>query len=155
MEDSSDLSSDAVRRVGSSPTLGTNVGARIYKFIEIKGGNSAAPPTLFKLSVINKICCKMKKHDENKDVKLVGKFAKVDTRNKTITMSRNTSVGIRSLGRLDFLVNHCGYIRLFDNGVVVAKGKNVDKDDDTTKRKPKKSKEHQLTDKTKRNTKKK
>lgn len=50
MEDSSDLSSDAVRRVGSSPTLGTNVGARIYKFIEIKGGNSAAPPTLFYLN---------------------------------------------------------------------------------------------------------
>jgi len=30
--------------------LGTNVGARIYKFIEIKGGNSAAPPTLFYLN---------------------------------------------------------------------------------------------------------
>ena len=97
----------------------------------------------------------MKKHDENKDVRLVGRFAKVDTRSKTITMPRSVSVGIRSLGRLDFLINHCGYIRLFDNNVVASKPKNLDKDEDNVKRRPKKSKEHQLTDKTKRNSKKK
>lgn len=96
----------------------------------------------------------MKKHDENKDVRLVGRFAKVDTRNKTITTTRSVSVGIRSLGRLDFLINHCGYIRLFDNGVVV-NSKSVNDDNESSKRKPKKSKEHQLTDKTKRNSKKK
>ena len=90
----------------------------------------------------------MKNHDENKDVKLVGRVAKIDTRRKTITMSKNTSVGIRTLGRIDFLCHHCGYIRLFDNNVVADRGKQVDSDD--VKRKPKKSKEHQLTDKTKR-----
>ena len=95
----------------------------------------------------------MAKHDENKDLRLVGKFAKINTREKTITMSKNTILGIRTLGRIDFLCNHCGYIRLYDNGVVVNKSKLKDDDDSSIKR-TKKSKEHQLTDKTKRNKKK-
>lgn len=90
----------------------------------------------------------MKNHDENKDVRLVGRIAKIDTRAKTITMSKNTTVGIRVLGRIDFLCNHCGYVRLFDNSVAISKKKVAD--DDETKNRPKKSKEHQLTNKNKR-----
>lgn len=90
----------------------------------------------------------MAKHDENKDVRLVGRFAKVDTRQKTITMSKTTIVGLRVLGRIDFLCNHCGYIRLFNNNVVATKSNT---DDDAPVKKSKKSKEHQLTNKNKRN----
>lgn len=96
----------------------------------------------------------MAKHDENKDVKLLGRYAKIDTVAKTITMSKNTIIGIRLLGRLDYLCNHCNYIRLFDNNVIVSKTKSS-QDGEESNKKQKKSKEHQLTNKTRKNTKKK
>lgn len=59
----------------------------------------------------------MKKHEENIDVKKVMKVGFVNQVNKTISCKKGTIIGIHTWGRIDFLVNHCGYTFLWDNSV--------------------------------------
>ena len=40
----------------------------------------------------------MKKLDENKDVHILSKFVKIDSRNKTIKASKDSCIGIRLWG---------------------------------------------------------
>lgn len=60
-----------------------------------------------------------KKHDENKDVRLLSRKVKVDVYNKTISASKSTIIGNRSWGRIDYLVNYCGYHFYWDNSAIV------------------------------------
>lgn len=63
----------------------------------------------------SKFCCKMsKRHEENKDIRLVSRVAKIDYSNKTILIPKDANVGIRTLGRIDYLVNHCGWWASFN-----------------------------------------
>ena len=96
----------------------------------------------------------MAKHDENKDVRLVSRIAKVNTVNKSIKAPKGAIIGIRTWGRIDFLTNICGYTFIWDNSA--GSGVTANDSDGTSKRNAKKQKkEYQLTDKTKRNNKRK
>lgn len=105
-------------------------------------------------NINSKICCKMsKKHDENKDIRLISRIAKVDYSNKTIQTSRTTPIGIRTWGRIDFLVNHCGWFFSYNNDVIMRTVANNSNYDATVKRKreaKKAAKEQTLTNKKKR-----
>ena len=49
-----------------------------------------------------------KKHDERKDLKCVSKVAEINGNH--IIIPTNSLIGIHMWGRIDFLVNYCGYI---------------------------------------------
>ncbi len=97
--DTSVLRSDAVRRVGSSPTWDTSSFEHIL--------------------IINFKHCKVMKHEENVDVRRVSRIAKIDTHNKLIQLNKSTIIGIKTWGRIDYLCNILGY-RLIKSGIVVS-----------------------------------
>lgn len=59
------------------------------------------------------------KHEENVDVRMVSRIAKIDTYNKLIQLNKSDNIGIKTWGRIDYLCNVLGY-RLTRNGVVVS-----------------------------------
>ena len=84
----------------------------------------------------------MKKHDENKDVRILSKFVRIDTHNKVIKALTDTCIGIRLWGRIDFLTKYRGYFFVWD---ATAKRKSVPVDTDVkVKTKPE---QHKLSDK--------
>lgn len=93
-----------------------------------------------------------KHHDENKDLRLVSRVAKVDYSNKTIRANKSAVIGIRTLGRIDYLVNYCGWFFYWDNSVAVRIVPRNDEDNSNkSKRVTKKiTKEPKLKDKRKR-----
>lgn len=92
----------------------------------------------------------MAKHDENKDVRLVSRIAKVNTVNKTIKAPKGTLIGIRSWGRIDYLTNYCGYVFIWDNTVKVNIFSN---DTETSSKSSNKNKDKDLNYKMRRNSK--
>lgn len=91
-----------------------------------------------------------KKHDENKDLRLISRIAKVDYSNKTIQTPKSTIIGIRSWGRIDFLVRHCGWMFFWNNNVKVFTRPAANDDATKHKRDAKRAaKENTLTDKRK------
>ena len=79
-------------------------------------------------NINNKICCKMVKHDENKDLRLISKIAKIDYSNKTIQSPKSAIIGIRSWGRIDYLTHYCGWYFIWNNEVKVVRTSNSDND---------------------------
>lgn len=51
----------------------------------------------------------MAKHDENKDLRSIARVCRVDYSDKSITYNPNTLIGIKRWGKIDFLVNYCGW----------------------------------------------
>lgn len=93
-----------------------------------------------------------KLHDENKDIRLISKFAKIDYSNKTIQASKSSIIGNKSWGRIDYLTHYCGWTFVWNNDVVVRKNTNNDVDKLSLKRKrdaKRAAKEQTLTDKRK------
>lgn len=91
-----------------------------------------------------------KKHDENKDLRLISRIAKVDYSNKTIQTPKSTIIGIRSWGRIDFLVRYCGWMFFWNNNVKVFTRPAANDDATKHKRDAKRAaKENTLTDKRK------
>ena len=91
-----------------------------------------------------------KKHDENKDLRLISRVAKVDYSNKTIQAPKSAIIGIRSWGRIDFLERYCGWTFFWNSNVKVPT--RLVTSDDVTKHKrdaKKAAKENTLTDKRK------
>ena len=88
----------------------------------------------------------MKKHDERKDLKCVSKVAEINGNH--IIIPNNTVIGIHMWGRIDFLVNYCGYILNRSNNV---KASNLRFEDaEISAREAKKiKKEHKLSNKKK------
>ena len=60
-----------------------------------------------------------KKHDENKDLRLISRVAKVDYSTKTIQAPKTAIIGIRSWGRIDFLERYCGWTFFWNNNIKV------------------------------------
>lgn len=93
----------------------------------------------------------MAKHDENKDLRLFSRIGKVNIVSKTLKASKAQIIGIRMWGRIDYLTHYCGYSFIWDNSAgvgisttdtnIIPNRNNIKKD----------KKEHQLTNKTKRN----
>lgn len=93
-----------------------------------------------------------KKHDENKDLRLVSRIAKIDYFNKTIQASKSAIIGNKTWGRIDYLCHYCGWIFIWNNSVVVRNNYRSD-DNGAIKRKreaKKAAKENTLTNKKKR-----
>lgn len=91
-----------------------------------------------------------KKHDENKDIRLISRIAKIDYSTKTIQAPKSTVIGIRSWGRIDFLTRHCGWVFFWNNKVKVPVRLAANDNDTKHKRDAKKAaKENTLTDKRK------
>lgn len=75
-----------------------------------------------------------KLHDENKDIRLVSRIAKIEYYNKTIQASKSAIIGNKTWGRIDYLTHYCGWTFIWNNDVRIS-GKYITNDDDTTKRK--------------------
>lgn len=92
----------------------------------------------------------MAKHDENKDLRLISRICKTNLVSKTIKAPKSTVIGIRSWGRIDYLVNYCGYTFIWDDTVSVGTSQfNLE-----YKSSKKEKKEHSLSDKTHKSNKK-
>ena len=92
-----------------------------------------------------------KLHDENKDIRLVSRIAKVDYSNKTIQAPKSAIIGNKTWGRIDFLCHYCGWYFMWNNDVRIS-GRNSSDNSDTKKRKreaKKLAKETSLSNKTK------
>lgn len=104
-------------------------------------------------NINNKICCKMGKlHDENKDLRLISRIARIDFANKTIEASKSTIIGNKSWGRIDYLTHYCGWTFIWNNSVRVS-SRFIDTDNDGAKRKrdaKKAARDNTLTNKKKR-----
>ena len=93
-----------------------------------------------------------KKHDENKDLRLISRIAHIDFANKTIEASKSTIIGNTSWGRIDYLTHYCGWVFVWNNKVKVSP-KYIESNSDVNKSKrdaKKATKETKLTDKRKR-----
>lgn len=92
-----------------------------------------------------------KKHDENKDIRLVSRIAKIDYSNKTIQAPRSALIGIKTWGRIDFLNHYCGWSFFWNDAVRISGRSNSSNDNmNTNKREAKKlAKEASLSNKTK------
>ena len=98
----------------------------------------------------------MKKHDENKDLKSFSRVGKINYSDKTLRASKSAIIGIRLRGKIDFLTHYCGWTFIWDNTAGV--GGYYDGESRTERVKNltnsrKASKEHSLTDKTKKTNK--
>lgn len=92
-----------------------------------------------------------KKHDENKDLRIISRIAKVSYYDKTIQASKSANIGIRTLGRLDYLCKYCGWTFIFNNSVILNSGYNSNYENITNKREAKKAiRENSLTNKKRR-----
>lgn len=86
-----------------------------------------------------------KKHDENKDLRLVSRVARIDYAYKTIEASKSTTIGIKTLGRIDYLVNYCGWTFVYNNDIKV---RHIINSDSPSPRKREIKKEAKLNTKT-------
>lgn len=91
-----------------------------------------------------------KRHDENSDLRSFGRIGSFNVVTKTLRASKAVVIGIRMWGKIDYLVNYCGYHFVWDNtakGVVKVVSENVAKSNARAAKKA--AKEHKLTDKRK------
>lgn len=86
-----------------------------------------------------------KKHDESKDLLRVSKVCSVSHYDKLICINDKSRIGIKTWGRIDFLVKYCGWHCIYDRTAAIS-----DRSDDSNKsyREIKKeNKQRKLTDK--------
>lgn len=95
-----------------------------------------------------------KNHDENKDVKLLSKIAKIDTVRKTIQIAKNQIIGNKRWGRLDYLTHYCDYVIIWSTTGQIAAFKAKSSEDSETIVKEKKE-AHKLSNKNSKTSKKK
>ena len=96
-----------------------------------------------------------KKHDENKDLRCFSRIGKVDYSSRTLRVPKSTNLGIRILGRIDYLTHYCGWHFIWDNSASPTFNQNNDTTENNVRAQKKAKKEPKLTDKTKKNNKKK
>lgn len=86
-----------------------------------------------------------KKHDESKDLFRVSRVCSVSQYDKLIRINDKSRIGIKTWGRIDFLVKYCGWHCIYDRTAAIS-----DRSDDSNKsyREIKReNKQHKLTDK--------
>lgn len=88
-----------------------------------------------------------KKHDERKDLTCVSRIAKID--DNRIIIPINAVIGIRTWGRIDFLVHYCGYVINHDSNTIKLSNLNFEDATVSTREAKKIKKEHKLTNKKK------
>ncbi len=88
-----------------------------------------------------------KKHDERKDLKCVSKVAEINGNH--IIVPTNTVIGIHMWGRIDFLVNYCGYVITRGSNTIKPSNLNFEDAEVSAREAKKIKKEHKLTNKKK------
>lgn len=88
-----------------------------------------------------------KKHDERKDLKCVSRIAKID--GNRIVIPINAIIGIRTWGRIDFLVNYCGYVITRGSNTIKPSNLNFEDAEVRAREAKKIKKEHKLSNKKK------
>lgn len=86
-----------------------------------------------------------KKHDESKDLIRVSRVCGIDFNDKLIRVRDKSRVGIKTWGRIDFLVHYCGWHCIYDRTATI-----IDSSDESGKsyREIKKeNKQHKLSNK--------
>lgn len=86
-----------------------------------------------------------KKHDESKDLFRVSRVCSIDYSDKLIRIRDKSKIGIKTWGRIDFLVNYCGWHCIYDRTATI-----IDSSDESGKsyREIKKeNKQHKLSNK--------
>ena len=86
-----------------------------------------------------------KKHDESKDLIRVSRVCGIDYSDKLIRVRDKSRIGIKTWGRIDFLVHYCGQHCIYDRTSAI-----IDSSDETNKsyREIKKeNKQHKLSNK--------
>lgn len=86
-----------------------------------------------------------KKHDESKDLFRVSRVCSIDYSDKLIRVRDKSRIGIKTWGRIDFLVNYCGWHCIYDRTATI-----IDSSDESGKsyREIKKeNKQHKLSNK--------
>ena len=96
-----------------------------------------------------------KKHDENKDLRSISRVARINYGSKTIQAAKTAIIGIHMWGKIDYLTHYCGWHFIWNNNASPVYTQNSDDSNNNDIVKKKQKKEHKLTDKTKKNTKKK
>lgn len=86
----------------------------------------------------------MKKHDERKDVRCVSRIAEINS--NRIIIPTNSVIGIRTWGRIDFLVHYCGYV-LYRSSNVKASNLKFEDAEVSAREAKKIKKEHKLANK--------
>ena len=101
-----------------------------------------------------------KRHDENKCLRSFKRIGRIDMYDKILQAPKNAVIGIHLWGKIDYLTKYCGWHFIWNNNATPVYIQNSDdyfdmvgKASESVKKKQKK--EHKLTDKTKKNTKKK
>lgn len=61
-----------------------------------------------------------KRHDENKDLMAVSRIGKILYGDKSIVINKASIVGIKMLGRLDYLIHYCGWHLVWSNKVFIS-----------------------------------
>lgn len=88
-----------------------------------------------------------KEYTEESVLRAISRIAKINYSTKCISINK-ANAGLKTQGKLDFLINHCGWGVVYTNTPI----NNSDDYKSSTVRDAKKvAKEHKLTDKTKRN----
>ena len=86
-----------------------------------------------------------KKHDESKDLIRVSRVCSIDYSDKLIRIRDKSRIGIKTWGRIDFLVYYCGWHCIYDRSAAI-----IDSSDESNKsyREIKKeNKQHKLSNK--------
>ena len=96
-----------------------------------------------------------KRHDENKCLRSFKRIGRVDMYDKTLQATKNAVIGIHLWGKIDYLTKYCGWHFIWNNNATPVYIQNSDDSNNNDVIKKKQKKEHKLTDKTKKNTKKK
>ena len=60
-----------------------------------------------------------KKHDESKDLIRVSRVCSIDYNDKLIRVRDKSKIGIKTWGRIDFLVHYCGWLCIYDRTAAI------------------------------------
>lgn len=96
-----------------------------------------------------------KRHDENKCLKSFNRIGRVSIYDKTLQAPKNAVIGIHLWGKIDYLTNYCGWHFIWNNNATPNYTQNSNDSNNNNIVKKKQKKEYKLTDKTKKNSKKK
>ena len=86
-----------------------------------------------------------KKHDESKDLARISRVCSIDWNDKLIRVRDKSIIGIKTWGRIDFLVHYCGWHCIYDKTAIITG--NADDNNKSYREIKRENKQHKLTDK--------
>lgn len=81
-----------------------------------------------------------KLHDESKDLRSIGKIAKIDYATKNIQANKSAIIGNERWGKIDYLCHYCGWTFVYNNDINIYGAKANDDVDNNSKTSKKEAK---------------